>query len=167
MHGVAQRIHDRADLGGDAVQLHDVARGHRDEVGKRAVAVDANDLGALAEMTGTEAALEAVPADDVALGGDQVAGGEQARGLGLASERDDLARELVADDHRRLEPVAGPAVPFPDVQVGAADAGEVDADEDVARPVGGRRTLPQHHSRPGSLLHESAHAVPGMKSRGI
>ena len=88
------------------------------------------------------AALQAVAADDVPLGGHQVAHREQARGRRVPAQLHDLARELVPDHHRRLEPVAGPAVPLPDVQVGAADAGVVHPDQDVVRAEGRRRGRP-------------------------
>ena len=64
--------------------LHHVGGRHRDVVGEGAVAVHADDLGALAEVGVAQAALEAVAADDVALGRHQVAHGEEARRLGLA-----------------------------------------------------------------------------------
>ena len=100
VHRVAHRVHDGADLGGDAVEPHDVRGRHRDELGERAVPVDADDLGALAEVGRAQAALEAVAADDVAFGGDQVADREQPGRRGLAAELDDLAGELVADRRR-------------------------------------------------------------------
>ena len=124
MDGVAHRIHDGADIGRDAVELHDVGGRHRDVFGEGAVAVDADDLSAVAEVGVAGAALEAVAADDVAFGGDQVAHGEEAAGRRLRAELGDLASELVARSttggrSRRLRP----AIPLPDVQVGAADAG--------------------------------------------
>ena len=163
-HGVdrvAHRVHDGADLGGDAVELHDVGGRHRDVVGEGAVAVHADDLGALAEVGVAQAALEAVAADDVSFGGDQVADGEQSGAGRLPAQLDDLAGELVADDDRRLEPAAGPAVPLPDVEIGAADAGVVDADQHVGGSAGGHGPVPQHHSGAGSCLHQSAHGDPG------
>jgi anti-sigma factor RsiW len=71
----------------------------------------------------TKAALEAVPADDVSLGGHQVANGKEAGRLGIPAQLGDLARKLVAHDDGRLESASGPAVPLPDMQVGAAHAG--------------------------------------------
>ena len=136
---------------------HDVRGRHRDELGEGAVPVDADDLGALAEVGRAQAALQAVAADDVAFGRDQVADGEQARGLGFAAELDDLAGELVADDDRGLEPVAGPAVPFPDVEVGAADARMVHADQRVAGAAGGDGHILQGHAGARSRFDEGAH----------
>ncbi len=95
--GVAHRVHDGADFGGNAVELHHVGGRHRDVVGEGAVAVHADDLGPLAEVAAAGAALEAVPADDVAFGGDQVAHGEEPGRVRLRAQLDDLAGELVAD----------------------------------------------------------------------
>ncbi len=69
--------------------------------------------------------------------------------------------ELVADDDRRLEPVAGPGIPFPDVQVGAADTGVMDADQDVVRSAGRDGDVPQLHADAGGGLHECAHGSRG------
>ena len=112
------------------------------------------------------AALQAVAADDVAFGGDQIAGGQQPGRRRLPAQLDDLAGELVTDDDRRLEAAAGPAVPLPDVEVGAADAGMVDADEHVARSAGGDGQLPQDHAGAGAFLDESAHDDPGVGAGG-
>ena len=76
MDRVAHRVHDRPDLGGDAVELHDVGGRHRDVVGERAVPIDADDLGPLAEVARAEPALQTVAADDVAFGRDLVTGGQ-------------------------------------------------------------------------------------------
>ena len=111
--GVAHRIHDRADLGGDSVELHHVRCRHRDVVGERAVAIDADDLRALAEVSGAQPALEAVPADDVAFRGYRVSHREQLLALGLAAELDDLSGKLVADHHRRAEVGRWPSCPIP------------------------------------------------------
>ena len=111
--GVAHRIHDRADFGGDSIELHHVRCGHRDVVGKRAVAVDADDPGALAEMGRAQAALETVPADDVAFRGYRVSNGEQLFALGLPAELDDLSGKLMADHHRGLEAGRWPRRPIP------------------------------------------------------
>ena len=55
---------------------------------------------------------------------------------GLGAELLDPSGELVADGERGLEPSRGPRVPFPDVEVGAADAGVEHTDEDVLRADG-------------------------------
>src|SRR5262249_29253674 len=62
------------------------------------------------------------------LAADQVAGAEV---IDVGADLDDLADELVADDHGHGDGPAGPVVPLVDVDVGAADAGALDADQDV------------------------------------
>ena len=94
--GVAHRVHDGADLGGDAVQLHHVRGRHRDVLGERAVAIHADDLGAPAEVGVAQPALQAVAADDVAFGRHQVAHGEQAGRRGIPAQFGDLARRTRA-----------------------------------------------------------------------
>src|SRR5205085_11573763 len=49
----------------------------------------------------------------------------------VRSDGDDLADELVADHERRPHRLLRPFVPVEDVQVGAADAGPIDADQHV------------------------------------
>ena len=85
------------------------------------------------------AALEAVAAHDVALGGHELAdlelGDPRAQG-------DDLAGELMADDDGRPHASLRPGVPVGDVQVGAADARVAHADQHLAgagRWFGNRR----------------------------
>ena len=70
----------------------------------------------------------------MALGGDVIAD------LRLADERaglDDRPCELVTECERRLDALLRPVVPLVDVQVGAADARRLDANEDLV--VGYRR----------------------------
>ena len=77
MDCVAQRIHDSADLGGDSVEFDDVGSRHDDEIGERAVSIHPDDLGAPAEVAVAQAALQAVSADDMTFGGDEIAHREQ------------------------------------------------------------------------------------------
>jgi hypothetical protein len=165
VHRVAQRVHDGPDLGRDPIEPHHIGRGHRDELGERAVPVDADDLGALAQVGGAQAALQAVPADNVALGGDQVPDREQPRGLAFAAELDDLARELVADHDRGPKPVTGPAVPLPDMEVGTADTCVVDTNHDVAGTAGRNGDIPHDHAGARGWLDECAHRG-SERSRG-
>ena len=83
---------------------------------------------------------------------------QQAGGVALAAEGHDFPGELVPDDDREPEPAAGPAVPFPDVKVGTADACVMDPDEDVAGTADWSGDVPQGHARTGGVFEESAHA---------
>src|ERR1019366_10825013 len=49
----------------------------------------------------------------------------------IRADRDDLAHKFVADDQRDLNGRLGPGIPFVNMQVGAADSGQKNADFDV------------------------------------
>jgi hypothetical protein len=120
----------------------------------------------VADVEVARAAGYAVPADDVPFGRDQVAHGQQARRLGVLPELDDFPAELVADNDRGTEPVAGPGVPFPDMEIGAADAGVMHLDEDFVGAAGRGGNLPQFHPGAGGCLDQRAHGGSRLKGRG-
>ena len=127
--GVAEGVEDRGHVQVDARRvLPDVRHGQRDELGERARAVDADALGVRAEVPAAGHAVAAATAHEVALAADEVTGREV---VDVRSDLDDLAHELVADDHRHRDRALRPGVPGADVQVGAADAGALDADQHV------------------------------------
>ena len=127
--GVAEGIEDRGHVQVDARRvLPDVRHGQRDELGERSRAVDADALGVRAEVPPAGHAVAAATAHEVALAADDVTGREV---VDVRSDLDDLADELVADDHRHRDRALRPRVPGADVQVGAADAGALDADQHV------------------------------------
>src|SRR5439155_203349 len=68
----ADGVHDRPNGGGDGVQGKHVGDGHRDVLGERPVPVHADDAGVAADVPVAGAALEAVAAHDVSLGGDEL-----------------------------------------------------------------------------------------------
>src|SRR5881275_1388808 len=145
---VAHRIHDGPDGGRDAVEGQDVRGGHRDVFGERPVQVHADDARVAADVAVSGAALHAVPAHDVTLGGDELPALE----LGDAvAHRDDLARELVTDHQRRLKAALRPRIPIGDVQVSAAHTGVADRDEHFARS-GGRLGDGRDFQTGGALL---------------
>ena len=84
--------------------------------------------------------------DEVPFGGDLVADREQALGFRVGTQPLDLSREFMADDHRRVQPATGPAIPLPYMEVGATDPCRVNPDEDVGRPDGRDRDLLELHS---------------------
>ena len=126
----------------------DVRDRQDDLLGERAVALDAEADRVRAEVPAAGPAVAAAAADDVALAADDVAGREVAD---VAADLEHLADELVADDERRLDRLLGPRIPVGDVEVGAADAGLVDADPDVVdADIGGFRDV--RSSRPGPAV---------------
>src|SRR5690606_4896508 len=98
-----------------------------------AVAVDADADGVRAQVRAPAAAVAAVAADDVALGGDALSDLVTAH---ARAQFGDAADELVADDQTRLDRALAPLVPQVDVQVGPADRGLLDLDQHL---VGARR----------------------------
>ena len=100
------------------------------------------------------AALHPVPAHDVALGRHGLADLE----LGDAvAQPDDLARELVADHERRLEPPLSPGVPVGDVEVGAAHARVPHGDQHLPGTGGGFPDARDLETRGALLLDDRLH----------
>src|SRR5262249_59904296 len=84
--------------------------------------------GVLAQVAPARQAVPAMAADDVPLAGNDVAFVEVVH---VRADLDDAADELMADDQGHGDGLARPRVPFPDVQIGPADAGAQDLDEDI------------------------------------
>jgi hypothetical protein len=79
-------------------------------------------------VTPARQAIAAATADDMALSTDEIAGEEV---LDVGADFNDFADEFVADGHGNGNRFARPGVPFINVDVGAADAGAINFDEDV------------------------------------
>ncbi len=69
----------------------------------------------------------------------------------------DLADILMADDLRGLNVLLRPLVPFVDMDVGAADRGLVDLDENFSGARHGNRHLPQLQSGAGCGFYDGIH----------
>ena len=131
VHGVAEGVEDGRDVEVDLRQVRpEVSGRHDDELGERAVALDADPDGVRAQSSPARHTVAASAADDVAFRADDLARVD--RGY-ILTQLDDFPDELVADDETWLDGVLRPLVPRVDVEVGAADAGAKDADEDLAR----------------------------------
>ena len=78
-----------------------------------------------------------MPADNVALGRNQVSNRQHTVAFRLRPEPLDSARELVANGERRLQPSAGPRVPLPNMEIGTTDSGGVNANQDVTGAAAG------------------------------
>ena len=126
---------------------------------ERAGPVDADALRVLAEVPAAREAVAADAADDVALAVDQVALLEALDGGAHLLDHPD---ELVADDHRRLDGLLGPVVPVVDVDVGAADRGLLDPDQDVVRARHRHGDLGQLEARAGPHLGKGFHRLRGL-----
>jgi hypothetical protein len=155
MECVAHRVVDSADVVADrVVEVPDIRRRHRDVLGEAAVAIDADDFRVRANVCVAGAAEKTASVNDVTFGGDAITFLDvrhQAPDLG------DVARELMADDKRRLASSSRPIVPVVDVDIGPADARAADADQDFVVPDLRFRNVPQNHPGSGGFLYESFH----------
>ena len=131
MHGIAERIEDGADLVVDLFRQMDGVEGRDLEiVGKGAGDVDADALGFGIEMEVPGPHHAAFHADQVALARDAVA---DLHGAHMGADFGHDASKFMADHHGHGDGLLRPLVPFPDVQVSAANAGLGDLDQDIVR----------------------------------
>ncbi len=129
MRCIAEGIEDRRQVATDVVRdLERVEGGNGEIFGEGAGAVHADANGVAAKMPTPGAAVAAIAAGDVALAGDAVADIEA---LHLLAQGHDLADIFMANLHADGDGLGRPLVPFPDVDVGAADRGLGDLDEHV------------------------------------
>ncbi|OPZ56198.1 MAG: hypothetical protein BWY91_00534 [bacterium ADurb.BinA028] len=158
MGRVAERVEDRSQVGVDGVRLDpDIRRGQDDEVGERSVPVDADADGVDAHVAAAGPAVAAVAADDVPLARHPRADGDGRPRRHVLPDLDDLAVELVPDDHRCLDRRGGPVVPLLQVQVGAAEAGAQHAHLDIERAAGRLGSVDQFQAGSGVHLGQGAH----------
>ena len=155
MDGVAEGIENRRNFPIDACFVPpDVAHGERYEFRKSAGAVYAYPLSVGAEVTPAGQAIAAAAAHDVAFSTDDFA---WMKIVHIRTNFNDLADKLMADCHRHGNGSARPFVPFVNMQVGTADAGVRDADEDVVDADGGFRNVEQSETGRGVRFDKSFH----------
>ena len=102
------------------------------------------------------AALQTLAAGHVHFGGNEIAflyAGD------FIAEGDYFAAELVSGDERRMNASLGPAVPLVNVEVGAADGGDFDFDQDVRASERGDFDLADLRARRGFRLHHREHRI--------
>ena len=136
------------------IELPDVGLGNDDVFCERAVGVDADDLHMLADVRLAGAALQALAAGHVHLGGNEVAflnAGD------FFAEGFDLAAELVSGDERRMNAALRPLVPLINVQVGAADGGDFDFDQHIIASKGRNLNVPDLCAGRGLRFYHSEH----------
>ena len=132
MHGVSKRIEDGGNFTGDGWRVApDIPYRQRDEFGKGSCTVYANALRVRAEMPPTRKAVPAATADHVALSTHEVPDREVRR---VRAQRDDFADEFMPDHEGHGNGALGPFIPQIDVQVGPAQTGLQDLDQNVACP---------------------------------
>jgi len=137
VHRVAERVEDGGQVVRDAVgDREGVERRDHQVLGERAGAVDADADRVAAQVAAAGAAVAAVAAGDVAFAGDALADLEA---LHFRAHAGDDADVLVADVHRHRDGLLRPLIPVPDMDVGAADRGLGDLDQQVVRADLGHR----------------------------
>jgi hypothetical protein len=157
VRGVAVRIEESGELGRNLVRDRPQVRGrHRDVLGERAGAVDADADRVRTQVLLAGAAVAADAADDMAFGRDAL---PQCIPAHARTHVDDAADELVADDQTRLDHALRPLVPLVDVQVGAADRGLFELDEHLVRPDLGQRHLLHPDALGGLALDQRLHRL--------
>ena len=162
MRGVAEGVKEGDNVLRQAlVDGNDVARRDADILRERAVPVDADADMVLTPLNIAGVTVAAVAAGDMALAGDALADREA---RDACAEFRDLADILMADDLRGLNVLLRPLVPFVNMDVGAADRGLVDLDENFSGARHGDRHLPQLQSGAGCGFYNGIHHLFHFKS---
>ena len=162
MRGVAEGVKEGDNVLRQAlVDGNDVARRDADILRERTVAVDADADMVLAPLNIAGVTVAAVAAGDMALAGDALADREA---RDARAELCNLADILMADDLWGLDVLLRPLVPFVDMDVGAADRGLVDLDENFSGARHRNRHLPQLQSGAGCGFYDGIHHLFHFKS---
>ena len=158
--GVAERLLEARDVRGQlrAVVLPDHRRRDRCEVGEAPVAIDAENLRVLAHVRLPGAAVKAHAAGDVALRRHVVALRHSMHAL---PHSDDGAAQLVAQRQGGIDALGRPLIPALDMEIGAADARRLDADEHLVCCRCGNGELVQDEPLLGIPLPYGAHRLHG------
>ena len=147
---------DAYSCGMEASSFQMLVSGNDHVLGEGAVGVDADDLHMLADVRFADAALQALAASHVHLGGNEItffdAGDLIAHGF-------DVAAELVAGNERGMNAALRPLVPLINVQVGAADGGDLDLDQNVGRAELGNGNFADLGARRGLRLYDGKHGI--------
>ena len=152
--GVAHRLLQGDDRGVQPVRLDRVRLRDDDALGEAAIGVDADDAQVAAEVHVPSAALSAGPVEEVALDADEVALPDASDAL---AGPDHGACQLVPEHPRWFEVLRGPVVPVEEVEVRAADARSIDAEEHLARPRRRSRPLDELRARTRPDLGQRPH----------
>src|SRR5208283_3244516 len=134
-----------------------------DVFGESSIGVYADNLYILADVGFAGSALQTLAAGDVHFGGDKIAflnAGD------FIAEGDDLAAEFVSGDEGRMDAALGPAVPFVNVEIGAAYRGDFDFDQDLGASVGGDLNFTDFRARSGFWLDHGEHGSHGGARHG-
>jgi hypothetical protein len=145
------------------IEFPDVRFGDDDILGEGAIRVDADNFHVLADMGFAGSALQALAAGHVHFGGDEIAFLDAGD---FIAEGDHLAAEFVSGDERWMDASLGPAVPFINVEIGAADGCHFNFDQNVVTAVGGNFDLTDFRARRGFRLDHGEHGGHGGAGHG-
>src|SRR5450631_379214 len=155
VYGIAQRIENGSVLlRSRRIEFPDIRLGDNDVLGKSSVGVDADDFHVLADMSFAGAALQTLAAGHVHFGGYEIAFLDAGY---LIAERGHLAAEFVSGDQWRMNAPLRPAIPFIDVEIGAANGSDFDFDEDFGAAVAGNFDFADFRARGGFRLDHCEH----------
>jgi hypothetical protein len=142
------------------VQVPHVCGGHRNVLGETAVTVDTNDFGVRTDMRVTRSAEQASAIDNMTFGRHTVAFfdiGHQAANL------HDVAGKFMADYEWRTAPPFGPIIPVVNVDVGTADAGASDTNQNFVVTNFWDWNIPQGESWACGCLYKRFHVNSGCE----
>ena len=138
------------------IELPDIRFWNDHVFGEGAVSVDADDLHELADVGFAGAALEALAASHVHLGGNKIAFLDAGH---FVAEGHDFAAELVPRDQRRMNAVLRPAVPLINVEIGATDGGHLNLDQDIGASEGRNFDFTNFRTGRSLRLHNGEHGL--------
>ena len=123
VHGVAERVEDGGDIEVDAgAVMPDVGHRQREILGEGAGAIHADALVSAQRWRRPARQLRQRPQTTWP---SPLTMSPGMKVVHVRADLDDLADELMPDDHRHRDRLLRPGVPFVDVQIGAADAGAI------------------------------------------
>ena len=152
---ISKGVHDGGHVVADTViKFHDIALRNAKVFCKGTLTVYTHTNAVFADVLQTTTAIAAMTAGYMALTGDTVAH------LDVAYTHTYLfhcTHILVADGHRCLDGFLTPFVPFIDVEIGSADSGFTDFDEDVVDSNLGNGNFFHPYSLGGFFLYQCFH----------
>ena len=155
VHGVAERVEDSRDVRGNLVgHGPEIGRGNGDIFGECAVPAAADADGLVTEMAFPGAAVPAQTASDMSFGRDAVPG---LIAIDLIADGDDLTNEFMTDDTGGDNITLCPGIPVENVQIGAADAGGFDFNQNFIGVAGRDGGFFEPDSRLGFCFDQGFH----------
>ncbi len=155
VHRIAEWIKYGSDIAVDVVVVDpDVGHGQGEVFRKRARTVDPDTFGIRAEMPPAGQAVAAMATDHVAFAADDLT---REKVFDVGANFYDLANKFVADHEGNRNCFTSPLVPFINMDIGPADAGAIDSDENVTDADFRFRDVFQPEARFGFSFNEGFH----------